>query len=335
MNEKEEYVKLATRLHGYNCQESLWRYCLILKSMQNRSWLPIDPRKEFHLIRSIRGVRDIVIKREKLHIYTDPIFMKVPETKNVINLGEYQIVFDKFLETKIRKAKQRKRSSGIMHPFIDDIIDGDYCLGDHREEFENLLQEQNLPTAIQLLIQFLETANNSDNVTIPRLENSPYLLTQSHWEKELLFLEKQRKTRLSSLSRGVLKKERDYYGWRKNIIRELGEGTMKELVSKFYCTFVAHLRKRYYSKKALLKRLSQKDIVVHRCFVKVYSDIMPCVRFHFSGEPEIIGKEIIPLMAKINPYLVVTLAKLVAGFYFQEAAKLVLSVLEQTRKELS
>lgn len=302
-------------------------------------------RREYRTLRGLAGVRRVLPEKDRLVVQTDALYMetfrpddddRVPERPRrlrFVKLPRYDIEID------FRRGKPRVYLTHparlltmipvplfaffLIHPHI--IIWGEYCIGDWADQLAEGWRVRDVPGIAHLLLLFIETANNDDDVT-PLLWWRPWRphgRVGKRLSRRLITL----RNRVLARIAGPLERRREdaYVRWRQTT--GMGRETEPSRLLLIFRRQVAYHRWLSRARRSEAEsRLLAAGFRANGSRESVVAD-HPAgpVIFFAKGLITINGQDAILPLAEQNPHLLAALAKLVGQFHFAEALSLVTS----------
>jgi hypothetical protein len=133
---------------------------------KDSDWVKTKVSRELSAIRRNKNVLKVEVVGEKLHVLTKIIYCKHPKTKNIHEIGAFNITLnlknngDLFVKYNNLSHKINGYQSDMHAPHV--FSDGRPCLGNIGETLPSLIANCEYSVALDLCIQFLQSVNLSD-----------------------------------------------------------------------------------------------------------------------------------------------------------------------------
>ena len=115
--------------------------------------------KQFKQLYDIYKVKRVMIRGTTLAVETDTLFCTDPRSKILHEIGRFNIKINTSTGA-IRWSNLDRNVEGMQAPHV--FEDGHACMGNSEEIFSDLISKFELPTAIMMAINFVESVNVDD-----------------------------------------------------------------------------------------------------------------------------------------------------------------------------
>lgn len=131
----------------------------------DEGWSANKLTREFSSVKKNKNVKRYYFDSTSIHVFTENIYCKHPKTKDIYDIGEFEIILNISEREQLVLFKNLTRQvdaydSGMQAPHV--FPRGNPCLGSIGSTLPELVSNCEYAVAIDLCIQFLQTVNLAD-----------------------------------------------------------------------------------------------------------------------------------------------------------------------------